>query len=700
MTFLQPLLLLAIPLIGLPILIHLINQNRHRTIHWAATMFLIQARKMATGMARLRYILILIARMLTIAGLIFAVSRPLSGGWLALTAGGVPDTTIIVLDRSVSMEHTDQGTGRSRRRTAIEKLSQLLQESASSTHLVLIDSVTKKPTKLDSASDLLESPLVQDSATASDIPSLLQAAADYVSENETGRTDVWVCSDLQASSWDASGGRWEALRSAFASRQGVRFNLLTYTDLPKHNVAVSLRNVHRRATADSAELVMDLKLTRTGDLSQPFRVPLTFVINGARTTTELEISGDTLQRNGHIISVDRDATKGWGRVELPQDGNPADNAFTFVYAEPDVHRTVIVADDPVAAEPFRIAAATSQQKNQNSEAIVLAPAQASQILWDSTAFIVWMAAMPDDATAAQLKSYVQSGRGLLFVPVAGLTAGEFDGFRWNEWKSADENSHFSVGQWRTDSDLLANTRSGSPLPVSRLQVRQYCPLTINATNQNQPGGEPGTQPPSAGTSTESGAGAADRIVSVLAQLDGGIPLLTRMSLGDGAYYFLGTRPEPEYSTMLNQGVVFYVMIQRAIAQGAAILGGASGRNCGTVPDDLMQQWTALDPESLEIVPSRRSLLPGVFQSGARQISLNRPLTEDDSQVVADEQLEQMFGTLDFVRIQDQSGQQSSLASEIWRLFLGLMIFALLAEAVLCLPDRSPSLAKPNQATSL
>ncbi len=36
MSFLQPLILVALPLVALPILIHLINQYRHRTVPWAA----------------------------------------------------------------------------------------------------------------------------------------------------------------------------------------------------------------------------------------------------------------------------------------------------------------------------------------------------------------------------------------------------------------------------------------------------------------------------------------------------------------------------------------------------------------------------------------------------------------------------------------------------------------------------------------
>src|SRR5919198_28008 len=109
MTFLQPLLLFALPLVALPILIHLINQYRYQSIRWAAMIFLLAANRMSRGYARLRQWLILIARVLAVTGLIFAISRPLASGWMGLTAGGRADTTIIVLDRSPSMN--EQGAG-------------------------------------------------------------------------------------------------------------------------------------------------------------------------------------------------------------------------------------------------------------------------------------------------------------------------------------------------------------------------------------------------------------------------------------------------------------------------------------------------------------------------------------------------------------------------------------------------------------
>ena len=110
MSFLQPILLAALPLVALPIIIHLINQRRYQTVKWAAMMFLLAANRMSRGYARLRQWLIMAMRMAAIAALVFAVSRPLSGGWLGL-AGGRESRHDDHFDRSLTEHAAGRGGG-------------------------------------------------------------------------------------------------------------------------------------------------------------------------------------------------------------------------------------------------------------------------------------------------------------------------------------------------------------------------------------------------------------------------------------------------------------------------------------------------------------------------------------------------------------------------------------------------------------
>ena len=58
MNFLQPWMILALPLAVLPIIIHLINQRRYQSTPWAAMQFLLAASRMNRGYAKIRQWLI------------------------------------------------------------------------------------------------------------------------------------------------------------------------------------------------------------------------------------------------------------------------------------------------------------------------------------------------------------------------------------------------------------------------------------------------------------------------------------------------------------------------------------------------------------------------------------------------------------------------------------------------------------------
>src|SRR4051794_9112941 len=214
MSFLQPLILAALPLVALPVIIHLINQRRYQTVPWAAMMFLLAANRMSRGYARLRQWLIMAFRMAAIAALLFAVSRPLAGGWLGSTAGGRADTTIVLLDRSPSMQQGKAGSGGSKLETGKRQLAATLK-TLGSNRWVLIDSGTNAPHELESADALLTSAAAGPTSASSDIPGMLQAARDYIRANKTGRTEIWICSDIRRNDWETDDGRWRSLREAF-----------------------------------------------------------------------------------------------------------------------------------------------------------------------------------------------------------------------------------------------------------------------------------------------------------------------------------------------------------------------------------------------------------------------------------------------------------------------------------------------------
>src|SRR5438128_4641791 len=243
MTFLQPMLLMALPLIGLPIVIHLINQRRYQTIRWAAMIFLLAANRMSRGYAKLRQWLILLFRTLAIAALVFAVSRPLAGGWLGRAGGGKPDTTLILLDRSPSMRQQTTGTVIAKLDAGRHQLARTLPVLGSG-RWVLIESTTNVAHEIESPADLVKLTAAEPASTTADLPAMLEAARDYVRTNQAGRTEIWICSDLRQNDWGADSVRWQALRDSLLEfPQSIRIHLLAYADVAGGNVAVRVTGV-------------------------------------------------------------------------------------------------------------------------------------------------------------------------------------------------------------------------------------------------------------------------------------------------------------------------------------------------------------------------------------------------------------------------------------------------------------------------
>jgi hypothetical protein len=655
MSFLQPLLLFGLPLIGLPILIHLINQWRHKTLPWGAMMFLLDAKRMTRGMARLRFWLIMATRMLAVAALCFAMARPLTSGWLGLAIGGQAETTLILLDRSSSMEQQNLAMARSKRTAALTQVADVLRSAGHTSRIVLIESTENAIHELDAPDALLSSLDTTGTATTADLPGLLQKALDYTVANETGRTDIWICSDLRENDWNAGDGRWASIRDGFQSLDGVKFYLLSYDEPAHDNVAISVSNVRQRVIGDERELIFDVKLTSEADQPTSAHIPCEVIINGTRSIVDVEMTGNEYLLQGYQVPLDADATGGWGRVGLPADENPLDNTAYFVFADPPVHHTTIVADDERIAETLRIAAIAPLDPAVSYTSEVLSPARSNEVDFGRSSLILWQTEIPEGLLAEQLRAFVEGGRPIVFFPPDAGGANEIFGIGWDNWRRTDEDHVIPVVSWRGDSDLWAHSASGEPLGIGDLRTYSYRKIRSST-------GYP------------------------LARLDGGDPLLYRTMHTGGAAYFCTTLPLLPSSSLAQDGLAFYALIQRALSSGAATQGKARNLIAGTRAAQRVSNWQPSDDDSRQQLPSSRWLQPGAYEHDSEWISLNRPVSEDVARILSREEADALLSGLDVQHVNQSLATAAPLTSEIWRALLIIMALALITEAFLCMPE--------------
>ena len=133
---------------------------------------------------------------------------------------------------------------------------------------------------------------------------------------------------------------------------------------------------------------------------------------------------------------------------------------------------------------------------------------------------------------------------------------------WGAW--SDDVKPLTVDGWRGDQDLLANTLSGAALPVGSLEIRRHSPVKGEATS--------------------------------LATLKGGDPLLSRVTTDRGGIYFCGTTPAPSDSSLATNGVVLYVLIQRALSAGAEALSSSRQLVAGDPSGENPEGWKRIAGE--------------------------------------------------------------------------------------------------------
>jgi hypothetical protein len=389
-------------------------------------------------------------------------------------------------------------------------------------------------------------------------------------------------------------------------------------------------------------------------------VPIQFELAGARSVLNVELAGAEYELRDHPLPLGERQTRGWGRVSIPADSNLADNEFFFAFDPSQTRRTVVVADDPQIAEALRLAASIPSETSELCSADVIAPEHAGKIDWAQAALVLWQVPLPSGELAKELEALTDRGGRVIFFPPQQPSPATAFGVHWQSWRALDDDQ--LIATWRGDQDLLANTQSGMSLPVGQLELRNVCSLS----------GE----------------------VVPLASLRGGEPLLAKASTPRGGAYFCATTPAVRDSNLASDGVVLYIMIQRALAAGASALGNTQQRIAGEPDAEAAAHWRRLAGDS-HGMSTEYAYQPGIYADQETLVAVNRSEAEDQAEVLGDDRVASLFRDLNFVRIDEQAGDSRSLVQEAWRPFLAAMMLALIGESWLCLPRTStPPGGKP------
>ncbi len=112
MQFLNPFVLLGLAAAAIPLLLHLLNLRKLKTIDFSTLRFIKELQKTQIRKLKLQQILLLILRTLIIVFAVLAFSRPVIKSTLPVFGGHVKTSAVIILDNSFSMDVSDESGNR------------------------------------------------------------------------------------------------------------------------------------------------------------------------------------------------------------------------------------------------------------------------------------------------------------------------------------------------------------------------------------------------------------------------------------------------------------------------------------------------------------------------------------------------------------------------------------------------------------
>jgi hypothetical protein len=213
MNFLNPLLLLGALGIALPILAHLLNQQKVKKTDWAAMQFLNRNVLVRSSQIRLRDLLLLCLRCLALLFLVLALSRP---SWQDDVASWIPGESrsgvVIGLDASFSMEHGGKESTRfDRALDQVKVISENIQAGdpvslilLGGENKVLINNMAFDRERF--AKILQDVKPVPAGLDLDRVPKRLKELAD---DMEAAKKEIYFISDIQERDWRRTSARFQ-----------------------------------------------------------------------------------------------------------------------------------------------------------------------------------------------------------------------------------------------------------------------------------------------------------------------------------------------------------------------------------------------------------------------------------------------------------------------------------------------------------
>ncbi len=366
----ESLLWWGLPLVGVPVLIHLINLMRHRRVKWAAMEFLLQSQKRHRNSVLFKQLLLLLLRMLAVAAVVLMVAQPLVRNQWGALLGGSQTHHIVLVDDSFSMsDHWADTTAFDQAKGVVARLAAGAQHQDTPQVFTLLRFSRARQLARGTQPDLLETPLdadfsarlekvlgpMQASETSADPAEALDAVDRLPPKGDDEDRVVYVVSDFRANQWQEPVALRKGLERLIEN--GAQLHLVNCVDSVHQNLAISALQPTVGTRAAGVPLLVEVSVRNFGP-DDVRSVSVSLEEDGhARAPVVIEEipAGKTTSRRFPVLFVTAGEHEIVARLE--SDAVLADNRRSLVIDVPKTVNVLVIDGDARGQDAFFLTSA-------------------------------------------------------------------------------------------------------------------------------------------------------------------------------------------------------------------------------------------------------------------------------------------------------------------------------------------------------
>jgi hypothetical protein len=616
MTFLNPLVLFGLVAAAIPVILHLLNLRKLRTIEFSTLSFLKELQQTKIRRLKIRQWLLLLIRTLIILSIVFAFARPaLKGALFGRLGASAHSSVVLIFDDSFSLAGSDQnGELFKQAKDKIEKLIDVLNDGdevylikLSDLPNATIDPATHDFTALRTV--VRESKI---SSVTRSIDEAANLAEKLLAKSKNANKEVYVVSDMQRTLFGSS-----KADSAISADNRNKYFLVEVGIKEIDNIGIDSVEVTSKILeiGKPTNITAIIKNFSSTPVSNYVVSAYLENVRAAQQSVHIERWG-TSTVNLRVIPKHPGILKGY--VESENDALEQDNRRYFTISIPERINVVLVVDNPADSHfpllALQVGKSDSLQSLINVQQVTSAKFPAVDL--KKTDVLIVMNTQGITAIGMKsIKEFLERGGGLVIFP----------------------SSHFQVVEYNAEflpslsippvNAVTGNSNSLASVSFQRIDLDH--PLFNTIFDKAQPGNAPGNQVIESPTIITALQRQAGKFGHPIITLTDGSPFLSEHTLGSGKILFYSVSPVLAWSDFPLKGI-FVPLVYRSVLYTA--IRGTGTQSFITGDDAILSlrqsassdgQYTLFSPDGTQelIVPSNESSLRDSMPTATERIIL-------------------------------------------------------------------------------